>query len=270
MARIEEIIIDLELSSICNLSCIHCPREKIRRKNTLLDWKTVDQLVNCIDSRNVVWFSGMGEPFLHPQIVEIVKKLKSTGAKVYTNTNASIPEFKERMSEAAKKGLDFVNVSVYGFDANTYKKTTKRDLFDTVKENIEFLKQLKMPLRLSYVIAPDSPADIKEKLESVYGTKNIRFLSLHQRSFAKDEQNIVGTCGVAKYYLFISCDGDVFPCVNDVAGENNLGNDILEASKTKKLHYPYDMCKHCNDPHRTIPFQEGYFAKVFDLSKRQK
>jgi hypothetical protein len=59
--------------------------------------------------------------------------------------------------------------------------------------------------------------------------------------------------------------------VNDVSGKNNFGKNILKASEEKRKRYPFNSCEHCDEPHKTLPYKEGYFQKVFELdSKIQK
>jgi len=268
--KLSEIIIDLELSSLCNLSCTFCPRSKIKRSKHFIDLNTIDSLIPIIDEKHIIWFSGMGEPFLHPNLPEIIRRIKKSGAKVYTNTNASAPRYKDTLDIAIKEGLDYVNISIYGHDNESYKTNTRKNVFDRVLDNVKFLQNLKVPYRISYVASSEvNKNELRKKLEDVFGTDKIRLPQLHHRSFSSREQSI-SECALAQFYLFISSDGNVFSCVNDVSGENNFGKDIYTAAGEKRKEYPFKICVYCDEPHRTIPYKEDYFQRVFDLSSRQK
>jgi len=213
---IKETIVDLELSSVCNLSCIYCPRDKIKRKRRFIDLSSINQLADHLDPGKIVWFSGMGEPFLHPDLTAIITILRTSGALIYTNTNATAPHFQKTLTAAQQAGLNFVNVSVYGFDTESFQFTSQRDLFLILKENIEFLKASGLPYRLSYVQTEESPPNIKDRLETTFETKHIRLLKQHHRSFAPRPSPKI-QCGLAQNYLFISSDGDIFPVLTTSA-----------------------------------------------------
>lgn len=264
---IKEFIIDLELSSVCNLFCVYCPRDKIKRERKFITQNAISQLAKHVGPNKIIWFSGMGEPFLHSKIDLVVEKLKATGAMVYANTNGTALNFKEHLIAAVDAGLDFLNISVYGLDYLSYKNTTTKDLFNQLRENILTIKETVIPYRISYVANSQTPVNIRAILRTAFGTNNIRILREHHRSFLKNQQKIID-CGLAHNYLFISCDGDVLSCVNDVSGINNFGKDILEGSEKKRSSFPFLNCAHCDSGRGIKSFNEDFMGKILDLSKK--
>lgn len=263
---VKDIIIDLELASACNLSCSYCPRSSIKRKTKFVGDEIIENLVECIGSEQIVWFSGLGEPFLHPRIEDITKRLKTSGAKIYSNTNGSISQFEKKIIATRENGLDFVNVSVYGLDNESYKEVTGKPVFDRVRFNIEVLKEREIPFRLSHVTNSNSPLDIKSKLQNTFDTEHIRIWNHHNRALGKSHES-TKECGINKYYLFVTSDGNVLPCVNDVLQKHVFGKNFLEASEKKRSGFPYDICKYCDDPMSKVNFDKKYFEKVFKLSE---
>ena len=78
--------ISLELTSKCNLSCTHCrasENENIR-KNEYLDYALFCDLADQLDciKPTRVGITG-GEPFLHPQISEIITRIKKVVTLLY-------------------------------------------------------------------------------------------------------------------------------------------------------------------------------------------
>jgi pyruvate formate lyase activating enzyme len=78
----------------CNLRCIFCHNfELIKPKKTNIEWTRLEKILlksreNWIDA---VCITG-GEPTLHPQLKELIIRLKELGLKVKLDTNGSLPE----------------------------------------------------------------------------------------------------------------------------------------------------------------------------------
>lgn len=252
---IKEVVVELEPTVLCNLECSYCPRKKIHRmfKARVIDMSIIEKLSAKVSKRNIVWYSGMGEPTLHFDLPNITRVLKKNNPYVYMNTNARTKNFNKVVNECIDNGLDFVNVSVHG-------------LFKNVVQNIRNVSK-KVNTRVSVVVTNDTPKNIRETIRKLTGVDNIRLQSEHHRAFACDTQKET-RCDYMKNYLFIACDGYCYPCVNDVSGCYNLGifeDDIYDLKVEK---YPYDMCEHCDMPLRVFPYDENtYIEKLYDLGK---
>ena len=78
----------------CNLRCIFCHNfDLVEPKKTNIEWSRLEKILrksreNWIDA---VCITG-GEPTLHPQLKELVIRLKELGFKVKVDTNGSLPE----------------------------------------------------------------------------------------------------------------------------------------------------------------------------------
>ena len=68
--------------------------------------------------------TGGGEPFLHPQMVEMIEYAKAKGARVWMNTNGSmlgpLPKYREKLERVLKAGIDLIEFSMDAGDASTY------------------------------------------------------------------------------------------------------------------------------------------------------
>jgi hypothetical protein len=100
----DNIISWLEPTSKCNLSCQGC-----YRKNEINSHKTLEQIKEDLEvfhknrTTDCVSVAG-GDPLLHPEIVEIVRMIKSYGSKPIINTNG-IALTKELLHELKKAGV---------------------------------------------------------------------------------------------------------------------------------------------------------------------
>jgi MoaA/NifB/PqqE/SkfB family radical SAM enzyme len=68
--------------------------------------------------------TGGGEPFLHPQMVEMVEYAKAKGARVWMNTNGSmlgpLPKYREKLERVLKAGIDLIEFSMDAGDPDLY------------------------------------------------------------------------------------------------------------------------------------------------------
>jgi radical SAM protein with 4Fe4S-binding SPASM domain len=78
--------------------------------------------------------SGIGEPFLHPDIFKIIRYAKEQGAAVNCATNMT--RVKNRHREIVESGIDQLKVSIDAVDAQTYKTIRGEDYFEQIKDNI--------------------------------------------------------------------------------------------------------------------------------------
>jgi len=73
--------LQMESTDACNLHCVTCTRDLLVQRASLLEetfWrKAIDEA--CPTNVNV---SGIGEPFLHPRIFDLIRYAKQCGAAV--------------------------------------------------------------------------------------------------------------------------------------------------------------------------------------------
>jgi MoaA/NifB/PqqE/SkfB family radical SAM enzyme len=112
-------LINLETSSLCNLSCVHCPPQQKGRSDQTrrLGHMSVDlfeKLMDEIDRHGPrrITLHKDGEPLLHPHIQDFMKRVKAQQPhEVYVTTNAHglTPEIGSTLLET---GIDIVNFSL--------------------------------------------------------------------------------------------------------------------------------------------------------------
>ncbi len=91
----------IELTNYCNFNCRFCPDRLMTRQRRTMDTKTVKRLVDEISDNQLtdkpLQLHVMGEPFLHKDLVEIVRYISQKRLKVRLFTNGSLLErFKMR------------------------------------------------------------------------------------------------------------------------------------------------------------------------------
>ena len=87
-------IVTLNISEKCQLQCSICPRSQgYPNQDIFMDLETVKQLKKRLDEINfqgIISISGMGEPCLHPKLLDICKILTPYKIKILTNGLADI------------------------------------------------------------------------------------------------------------------------------------------------------------------------------------
>lgn len=75
-------------TNYCNLACDYCSTKDIRNKKVNMDMELLKSIVNqCIEEEWPISFGQTYEPFLHPQIAEIITFVTEKGARFTTATN---------------------------------------------------------------------------------------------------------------------------------------------------------------------------------------
>lgn len=134
----------IESSAICNLKCTMCPHnEKIglKRNKGFLKFENFkhvfDQLKPCYLN-----LTGIGEPFLNPDIFKIVSYAKKHGAIIKFDTNATILT-EENIKKILETKIDVLSISIDGAEKKSYEKIRIGADFDKVKNSIKALVKVR-------------------------------------------------------------------------------------------------------------------------------
>ena len=120
----------------CNLECEFCYQES---GSAILTADDVGRIVDDNPDFGSIEIGG-GEPFLHGNIVEIVRYIREQGRKAHVSTNATIiPKSLLELDDIIREDTQ-IQVSLHASNAELYKEITNKDMFDDVISNIERLK----------------------------------------------------------------------------------------------------------------------------------
>ncbi|MCC7391621.1 radical SAM protein [Candidatus Sumerlaeota bacterium] len=137
--------IHLEVNDFCNLKCPHCPRENpLIPKNTgHIPIEAIRNLAPWFQKASYVGLAGNGEPFLHPQIIEILKIVTESGATPSVISNATLWKKLDIIDQVAGIGPMLLMVSIDGGTKQTFEKWRLRADFDEVRANLRELNEAK-------------------------------------------------------------------------------------------------------------------------------
>lgn len=232
------LLVDIELSSICNLKCPMCytiTDEFKRQVNvTLMDWELYTKIIDEIGGKvPAIRLSLRGEAMLHPKFVEAIRYAKDRGIKeVSTLTNGgklTLPYF-QKMVEA---GIDWITISVDG-TGESYERVRKPLKFDDLLDKIKAIKQYKEEHGLKRPVIKVQgiwPAIVESGPEIYYTTfvpctdlvafnPLIDYLSNDTQIEYLEEF----TCPQQYQRLVIGADGLVMKCSNDEENREVIGD----------------------------------------------
>lgn len=162
--------IRISLTDHCNLRCCYCMPEIAK------DFLNQAQLMTCEEILTItklmarngikkVKLTG-GEPLLRGDLADIVRGIRSIPQieQVTLTTNGVL--LKEQIEELAKAGITSINVSLDTRDPESFRKITKRDLYDQVWEGIrEVLSYPEIDLKINMVPIDSSEENILRMAE---------------------------------------------------------------------------------------------------------
>lgn len=271
-----------EITNVCNLNCSFCPETNREKKFvSILNFKNIVKALktSCEElSPHIV-----GEPFTHPDILEIFKICENSGLKINITTNGlRIKNFQDAIINA--KAIRQINFSLQCFKDNFPDKSLKPYIEDILNfcvlaSNVN--PALYINLRLWNLEADEKGNElIICIIEDFFKIKINRTLDIRSIKSKKIWNNVSinfdsrfewpsldlaycgekGTCYGLTSHFGILVDGTVVPCCLDKGGVISLGNcfseslsSILNSDRALKIKDGFEknvlhekLCQHCS------------------------
>ncbi len=148
--------VQIDLTNKCNNDCIACwcnsplLGDKAMRyeiKNKFLPYDVVLKLIDDLDSLGVrdLYFTGGGEPFMHPNILDIMRYIKSKGIRLDMSTNFTLVT-KKVAEQLVEIGIDHMNLSLWAASPGIYSElhpNKDEETFRKMVEVIDYISELK-------------------------------------------------------------------------------------------------------------------------------
>ena len=134
----------IEISNTCNLSCQYCTLRTNFKDKTIMPMTTVELFSPYIKHVRAVWLSGLAEPLLNKDLVNILKWIKHLSPDCFVGicSNATLLT-KDLCQMLVKERLDAFEFSLDGTDAALVDKIRKGSSVTRVIDNIRGLNQVK-------------------------------------------------------------------------------------------------------------------------------
>lgn len=156
--------LQIEPSTLCNLTCSLCPvtvgmNRPVGNMNLSTFRKIIDEIGEYIF---VIILWDWGEPFMNPDIYQMISYAKQKNIKLVSSTNGHIFAKEKYAQKLVESGLDSIIVAVDGINQKTYEIFRKKG---NLKEVLKGIRNI--------VIA-------KKRLSSKTPFINFRFIAMRQ------------------------------------------------------------------------------------------
>ena len=250
--------LSIEPTTACNLACPECPSglKQFSRPTGKLDLELHRQMLAQVKkSVFYVNYYFQGEPFLHPQFLDLIREAKLAKMYTATSTNAHFID-KAKALEIIDSGLDRLIISVDGITQATYEQYRVNGSLSKVLEASAFLVEAKKerksatPFLIFQFLAvkpneTEIPAvftlakeigidEVRIKTAQLYDFKNGNSLMPEQEEYARYAKQSDGTyklkgrqgnhCWRMWSGSVLTWDGKVVPCCFDKDASHVLGN----------------------------------------------
>ncbi len=275
------LLVDLELSSVCNLKCPMCYTitEDFKNKVTkgFMDFDLFRRIVDEIAGKIfALRLSLRGEATLHKKFIECIKYAKSAGIhEVSALTNGSKLKG-EYLAQIIDARIDWLTISVDGI-GETYEQIRQPVKYSDIVDNISqisIIKQQKGFTKPVVKVQGIWPA-VRIDPEKYYNT----FASIADLvafnpliDYLRKDDDIVYeedfSCPQLYQRMVIGSDGKAMMCSNDEDGQIIIGDadrqsihEIWHGSSLNKIRGTHsiingfktlDVCRHCYYPRKTI------------------
>ncbi len=175
--------LEIDLTSLCNVNCIHCSRDAGPRAETHGELEPVE-LFHLVRQAAEIGVSSLmimgGEPTVHPYFGELAWYARRCGIdSLSTSTNGLLVNDERARLMAALFGS--VQVSLHGATARTHDAVVGRlGAFDKATRAVRLLKQYGASVNLSFTVMQQNRHEMPAMVElgNTLGADSIRFLGL--------------------------------------------------------------------------------------------
>jgi radical SAM protein with 4Fe4S-binding SPASM domain len=248
----------IEVSTFCNLHCTECPsgQRKFTRPTGMIDPAFFNSIIDQVKSHLLyltLYFQG--EPYLHPQFLQLVRYAHDSGIYTATSTNGHFLT-RENAQATIASGLDRVIVSLDGLDQETYSTYRVSGDVEKVKDGLRNLIAAKQQLHskspyiiLQFIVFAHNKHQIEAvkifgkelgvdevqiKSAQIYDFDKGSDLMVNDNKYSRYERSVNGKWQIKSklpnrcWRMWSACvitwDGMIVPCCFDKDAVHRLGN----------------------------------------------
>ena len=267
-------VLQIEPTNNCNLDCVCCSRRTMKRNEGYMDFKLFQKIIDEASELKVkrVHLYLHGEPFLHPQIVEMIHYIKKYHIGFNITTNG-MPLNDKKIEDILKSGTnsaDYIKFSLLGYSEETHKKIQRGVDHDRVLNNIFKFLELRKKFKVNGpIIGIDFYRLPENEREEDEFTKYWKRIVDHVNIFNISQQfagcnslpTRTKTCRYLWERMTIYWNGDVTLCNADLHGDYLLGS--LEDNSIREI-WNSDVLSSVKQKHRDNKFEDLELCRTCD------
>lgn len=276
------LLVDVELASICNLTCHFCytilDEWKLKVNAKLMEWALFTKIIDEIAGKVfAIRLSFRGEATLHSKFVDAIKYAKDKGIKevsFLTHGGSLSPRNFEKIMKA---GADWITISFDGM-GEEYEKNRYPLKYDKMYERFKQMKEIKkrhnsvkpvIKIQTIWPAIQNCATEFYNEMSKVSDLVAFNPLIDFTHSTPYEEIEFVKDFACPQPYqrLVIGADGTAMMCANDEENDHIIGDANKETiyeiwhgeklNKVRELHKQKDgfkklgPCRKCYIPRAT-------------------
>jgi radical SAM protein with 4Fe4S-binding SPASM domain len=251
-------IIQIEPTNICNLQCPLCPvgQKALGRPPRHMTFLEFCKIVDDIEDHAmllVMW--DWGEPFMNPELPEMIRYATDKGIRTVVSTNAHFLKKEQLTRKALLSGLSTLIVAIDSIRPTTYQKYRKNgslsQALDGLRKTVEIKKAIgsQTTINLRMVVMRQNEREVarieklgkrmgvdvftaktanpgyeSDGLDATFVPRNPYYRRLEYRSGTWERIPVREECRRLWFTANISSNGNVIPCCDDYNGSMKAGN----------------------------------------------
>lgn len=273
----------LEINNTCNLNCIFCANNKMKRKRKNISHDLAIKIIKDAFEFGIreIGFYMTGEPLLNDDLSNYITYAKEIGySYIYITTNGILADL-DKISKLIESGLNSIKFSINATNSSDYKFIHGLDKFDQVMNNLKtifnYRKEtgLEFKIYLSYIATRFTSKNINE-IRNVFSNycDEIVVIKVRNQSGMMPEINKYLSCTENNDYyigkrkipcnypfhtLCVTCEGYLTACCTDFENllayadlkkmsiKDSWNNQVIQ--KLRKKHMNNDLsdtlCHNC-------------------------
>ncbi|OHD65397.1 MAG: hypothetical protein A2176_15700 [Spirochaetes bacterium RBG_13_51_14] len=244
--------LEIELTGRCDLDCLFCYRNTLSPMHGDMDpgiFKRIIEQMRHFGLPYTVCFGGSGEPLMHANFYEILAAATDEPLiqtiVIETNGIYADANYRSVIMDAGPKIKTIVNIN--GMNADTYAKIHGRDYFERVRQNALDLREAagdRLYIQIMKIKDTEPYLDAyydfweKHSIPIILQKQNTFLGRIADRRYSDLSPLDRIPCWHLQRDLYITADGSVSFCKQDVNGDVSRGNIIdgtlVDIWKTKK------------------------------------
>lgn len=184
----------LNITDSCNNKCSWCYEKNNSITNQYMPIDLADKIVSSMrecgaDDCIIIG----GEPTLHPDLLEIISKVKAAKLRAILVTNGRVLSDENFVKNLCKYEIDAVNVSIHGWDQESYQlHTESKNGFEQMAKSILFLNKYKINIGTTLVLTKYLVPELERAIKSI-AKIGVKFLEFNIGAPAVSENEIDGS-----------------------------------------------------------------------------
>lgn len=250
--------VSIEPTTTCNLACPECPSglKNFTRPTGNLNYNFYKKTIDEIGDRLIyLYFYFQGEPYMHPNFLDLVKY--AAQKKIYTVTSTNAHFLTERKArETVQSGLDRILISIDGTTQQTYEQYRIGGSLEKVIEGTKNLVKARRELNsqtphiiFQFLVVKPNQHQVEEvqKLATELGVDEVKLKTAQVYDFEKGnaliptidkyarykkqangtykiKNELLNHCWKLWHSTVITWDGKIVPCCFDKDAQHQLGD----------------------------------------------